>query len=503
MRYLTILHTLFLISLFVSSELSAQRILKPAYSVESVAMPQGLNAQTGGIDFFPDGRLVACFMRGEVMIYNPASNKWSVFADGLQSPLGILALNDSSVVVAQLSEITRITDVDGDGRADLYENVSNDFGQSGNYHEFNYGPVKDKEGNLYFALNTASSGGGIRSMLQGNLNPLGRDGISGHKQMFSVVPYRGWVMKVTPDGETQPYASGLRSPNGLGFDLEGNLFVTDNQSDWVETSTLYHIKKDAFYGHPASLIWKEGWGNRDPFNMPIKELDSMRTRAAVLFPQGIMANSPSQPIVDNTGGKFGPFAGQIFVGEMNRDRIIRVMLEKVRGEFQGACVPFMDGNGLRTGNNRLAFSSDGTLWIGQIKYGGWVGQTGMQKIVFTQETPMEIQNMNLREDGFELTFTQPIDMILASDSANYKFRSYYYAYKKKAQDEGIDISTQEDLHDVDIKEIIVSNDRKKVYIRLSEIRAGYVYELKLSNIRSGNGQPLANNLICYTLNNLL
>ena len=493
----------FFIVLFSSSHLTAQKPFKNAYSVESVVMPEGLAAQTGGMDFFPDGRMVACFIRGEVMVYELDSKKWSVFADGLQSPLGIVAINDSTVMVAQLSEITKITDTDADGRADLYENISNEFGQSGNYHEFNYGPVKDKEGNIYFALNTASSGGGIRSILQGEFNPLGRDGISGHKQMFSVVPYRGWVMKVTPDGVTHPYASGLRSPNGIGFDLDENLFVTDNQSDWVETSTLYHIKEGAFYGHPASLIWKQGWGNRDPFNMPINELDSMRTKAAVLFPQGIMANSPSQPLVDNTGGKFGPFAGQIFVGEMNRDRVIRVMLEKVGGEFQGACVPFMDGNGLRSGNNRLAFAPDGSLWIGQIKYGGWVGQEGMQKIVFNQEVPMEIQNMNLRSDGFELTFTQPINEQLASNLENYKFRSYYYAYKKKDIDEGIDISTQEDLHNVDIKDIIISEDKKKVYIRLTELKAGYVYELKLNNIQNVNGQPLNNNLICYTLNKLL
>ena len=99
--------------------------------------------------------------------------------------------------------------------------------------------------------------------------------------MFSVVPYRGWVMQLTPDGKLHPFASGFRSPNGIGFDLNGNLFVTDNQSDWVPTGSLYHVRKDNFYGHPASLVWKKEWKNRDPFNAPIPELDKMRTRAAV------------------------------------------------------------------------------------------------------------------------------------------------------------------------------------------------------------------------------
>src|SRR6476620_4574411 len=378
---------------------------RESYRVETIEMPKGLSAQTGGIDFLPDGRLVACFMRGEVMMYNLKTKEWKLFAEGLLLPLGILAVSDSEVLVMQLSNLMRIKDINGDGHADLYENATDDFGISGNYHEFNYGPVRDKAGNLFIALNTASSGGGVRPVVRGELNTHGRDGIDGHKEMFSVVPYRGWVMELKPDGKLYPFASGFRSPNGLGFDLNGNLFVTDNQSDWVPTSCLYYVRKDHFYGHPASLVWKKEWKDRDPFNAPITELDKMRTRAAVLFPQGIMANSPSQPLVDMTNGKFGPFSGQLFVGEINRDRILRVMLEKVGGEFQGACISFIDGHGLRAGNNRLAFAEDGSLWVGQIGFGGWPGESGMQRIVFTGDAPMDVSMMNLTRKGFDLTFT--------------------------------------------------------------------------------------------------
>ncbi|NIP94469.1 MAG: hypothetical protein GWO24_13900, partial [Akkermansiaceae bacterium] len=50
-------------------------------------------------------------------------------------------------------------------------------------------------------------------------------------RMYSRVPYRGWVMKVavSPDGHSwTPFASGFRSPEGLGFDKDGRLYVTDN-----------------------------------------------------------------------------------------------------------------------------------------------------------------------------------------------------------------------------------------------------------------------------------
>jgi hypothetical protein len=472
-----------------------------SYLVENIALPPGLEAETGGLAFFPDGRLAACFTRGEVMIYNPKNKQWQLFAEGLHEPLGILVEDNSTMVVLQRPELTRIKDTDGDGKADIYENINDDFGISGNYHEFNYGPVKDRDGNFFLALNTASSGGGIRSNPRGTLNLLGRDGADGRRQMYSVVPFRGWVVKITPTGELLPFASGFRSPNGIGLDLNGNLFVADNQSDWVETSALHHVQENKFYGHPASLIWKEGWDKGNPFDLPIEVLDNMRTKAAVLFPHGIIANSPSEPVIVNTT-EFGPFEGQFLVGEMNRERIVRVMLEYVDGQFQGACIPFLDNQGLKKGNNRMAFAPDGSLWVGQIAH-GWLGDQGIQKITYTGTLPMDIYKMNLTAEGFEITFTQAVDVTEAMKIDNYQFTHYRYDYKKKPYDEPVDQSNQSDIKAVPVTEIKLSEDLKTVAITLPELKTGYVYELKLNRITSQSGAALDNSLICYTLNKLL
>jgi len=472
------------------------------YQVDNVPIPDGLLAETGGLDFLSDGRLIACFTRGEVMIFDPKTNEWQLFAEGLHEPLGLVVINDNEIVVLQRPELTRIMDMDNDGKADVYEKITADFGISGNYHEFNYGPVMDSEGNFYIALNTASSGGGIRENVRGELRLNGRDGIDGKRQMYSVVPYRGWVLKVQPDGTVIPFASGFRSPNGLGFDDLGNLFVTDNQSDWVETSTLYHVKKDRFFGHPASLVWQEEWKDVDPFALPISTLDSLRTKAAVLFPHGIMANSPTQPLFIKNNEQFKDFEGQFLIGEMNRDRIFRVMLEEVNGEFQGACMPFIDGQGLRVGNNRLAFGPEGSLWVGQIAH-GWRGDQGIQKITSTGNPPMDIAKIALTKNGFELTFTQPVDPEGALKIKNYQLRHYFYAYQKKPFDEPVDKSTQRDLESVGIQKIEISSDHKTIGLVLEELKAGYIYELKLDSIFNKAGKPLDNQLIAYTLNNLL
>jgi glucose/arabinose dehydrogenase len=480
----------------------AQQPTSTPYRVVDLPLPQGLDAETGGIAFLPDGRLAACFTRGEIMIYDFVTSQWDVFAQGLHEPLGLLVESNSQMVVLQRPELTRVRDTDGDGKADSYETITDDFGLSGNYHEFNYGPVKDKDGNFYIALNTASSGAGFRDNARGPVNLMGRDSTTGLRQMYSVVPYRGWVLKITPDGQVIPWASGLRSPNGIGITPDGTIFVADNQSDWVETSKLYHIQEGRFYGHPASLVWEKGWDGRHPFRVPIEELDAKRTEAIVYFPHGIMANSPSDPVVVPENSQFPQFAGQMLIGEMNHSRIIRVMLEKVNGELQGACVPFLDGNGLRMGNNRLAFAPDGSLLTGQITH-GWAGSKGIQHIKNDRESALEIQSMTLTSDGFQLTFTQPLDKTTATKLTSYLVRHYYYPYQKKPIKEPIDHSNQADIQTITPRSIHLSKDKRKVRIQLPDLKKGYVYEFKLQGIQSQSGELLQNALVCYTLNNLL
>lgn len=463
-----------------------------SYRVENIALPEGLSGEVGALEFLPDGRMIAAFRRGEIMTYDPGTGKWKMFASGLQLPLGILPVDASEILVMQYGELTRLKDTDGDGSADLFQMVTDDFGISGNYHEFSYGPVRDNEGNLYFALNATSAGGTMRrEVARGEIKGLGFR----TEGMYSAVPYRGWIMKLSPDGELHPYASGFRSPNGLGFDSEGRLLVTDNQGDWVGTSPLYHVKEGHFYGHPASLVWREAWDRGKPARLPVEELDAMRTKPAVLFPHDIMANSPTQPVVDNTGGAFGPFAGQLLVGEMNRERIVRVILEEVDGVLQGAAVPLLDGQGLRKGNNRMAFGPDGSLWVGQ-NASGWGGSRGIQRIVYTGRVPMDVREMSLTREGFDLTFTRPVAAAKAQKRTNYEMVSYYYQYHKEYG------SDRTDIQPVEIKEIERSGDGKTISLQTEPLRPGRVYQLKMTDFISVSGDSLANTLICYTVNRL-
>jgi hypothetical protein len=396
-------------------------------------------------------------------------------------------------LVMQKPELTRLKDTDEDGQADVYETITDDFGMAGNYHEWTYGPVKDRDGNLFISFNTASEWGIVMDEVRGKLDttlvPFKP------KQKFAAVPYRGWVAKLTPSGKFIPYAYGFRSPSGLLVTPDNDLFVADNQGDWVGTSPLFKVEQDKFYGHPASMIWIPGWDKGDPSKLPIQQLNAQRQRAVVQLPYSIMAASPTQPLYENTDGKFGPFGGQILIGEMNQERIIRLMLEEVGGVWQGACIPFIDKQGLRKGNNRLAFAPDGSLYVGQVQH-GFVGDTGIQRIVFTGKEPVDLHSMNIIDGGFDLHFTQPMDEATLADTSNYNFRHYYYEYHLKYG------SDQFDVQKVRIQNIVVRDGGKTVSIKLENLKAGYIYELTIGELKSEGGELIENRLVCYTVNSL-
>ncbi len=470
---------------------SAQDAIKPYYTVSDIATPMGLDPQIGGLTFLPDGRLAICCHRGEIYLFEPKTATWQLFAEGLQEPLGLIAEDSKTLVVMQRAELTMIKDTDGDGAADHYQTLCDDFGVSGNYHEFAFGPAIGPKGDYWIALNTASNGAGIRAEVRGEFQQIGRPG-----RMYACVPYRGWIVRVDrKTGAMHPIACGLRSPDGIGFDTEGRLLVSDNQGDWLGTSKLFVIKPGGFYGHVSSLVWRDDWKKGDPLKLSVRELDDMRVPASVLFPQGIVANSPTQPIPDDTDGRFGPFAGQTLIGEMNSGKILRLMLEDVGGATQGATVTFYDNAGLKGGVHRMAFDADARLWIGHTAL-SWAGGKGLQRLAWTGAVPMEVLHARLTAKGFALTFTKPVNPSTISKAA-FTCRRYYYRYHRTYGSDRMQVSP------VEVVNTEISDNRKTVTLELGELRPGFVHELHIGDVESEGGDAVIHRLVCYTLNRLL
>ena len=117
----------------------------PQYTIIDIPAPptKFKNIQIDGLTFLPNGKLVVCLPSGEIFFRDLKAETWALFAEGLHNPLGVIARSNSELIIAQRPELTRVRDLDGDGKADDFEVVTDDFGMSGNYHEFNFTPVLD------------------------------------------------------------------------------------------------------------------------------------------------------------------------------------------------------------------------------------------------------------------------------------------------------------------------------------------------------------------------
>lgn len=447
-----------------------------SYKVEKIDVPRDIRLEVGGMGFWPDGTLVMCTRRGEVWLY--AGDRFRRFTFGLHEPLGLLTGKDGEIWVMQRGELTHIVDTDGDREADSFETLNQDWGYTGNYHQYAFGLVRDREGSFYGTLGLGFYKGGDRFK-------------SAWLGTQDDIKYRGWVIQITKDGKLVPFAPGLRAPNGIGLSPQGELFTTDNQGSWVATGWLMHVRKGDFLGHPSGLIDDPRF--EKPWEMPREKLEARRKRPAVFLPHGTMGNSTAQPIWDTTGGKFGPFAGQVLLGEVQNGKLGRVTLEKIGGEWQGACYPFLHGK-LGGGANRLCFDREGVLWIG-FTGRGWAAGEGLQKVTYTGRPPFALHTMRLADKGFDLVFTAPVDAAVASDPASYSVNHFEYAW---GPGYGAPPSKRKV---VKVLAARVASDRRTVTLELSELPERKIYSLHFGgSFRSAGGAALDGGFAFYTLN---
>lgn len=513
-----------LVALLGAGLLTLSAAANDAYRLEDIPLPPALSPEISAVEFSPTGKLVVANRHGEVWICDPAKRDWRRFAYGLHEPMGIFVATDHDIYVAHRPELTRVRDTDGNGVAERYEAVNAEWGITDNWHEFLFGPKRDRDGNFVLAIGLPDVAGAFN--FRNARTPTSLDKIA-REAKPSAARWQGWVFKITPDGKLLPWASGFRQAAGVGVSPEGEVFVTDQQGDYIASSPLIHVQRGRFYGHPASLKWDESLGGRKP---SAQELERMRTPPSVVLPHGSIGGSPGDPVWDTTGGKFGPFAGQVFVGDFTK-LISRVDLEKVAGEHQGAVFPFLrdatgveailknsgannltipagsdgkqyfrdapplKGTRLRQGNNRLAFAPDGSLYLGQTTR-GWGQGDGLQRLVWTGDTPVEIQTMRLTDRGFALEFTTPMDPALLRQAANFRLERFRYLYQPAAG------SPRVDLTPIEVTDLIVSADGRRVELVVSALDPGYIYKLETDALRDAAGRPIANPLAYYTVNRL-
>lgn len=490
MKKLTLSILTLLLVVFGSQSQNRPKTEEDYYRIVTLPIPENVALEVGGLSVLPDGRLAASTRRGEVwMINNPylkgtGQPIFKRFASGLHEPLGLLHRPDGSFLLSQRGEITHLIDTDGDGEADVYDSFYK-WPLSGNYHEYSYGPVLAPNGDLLVTLNLDWIGFGA-----------------------SLAKWRGWLLKFDDKGNMTPIATGLRSPAGYIALQNGDMFYTENQGDWVGSGRMTHLESGDFAGNPAGLRWSEDAQSPvklkkedipdtgEPLYEVAKRVPGLKA-PAVWFPHTLMGISTSDIKEDLTGGKFGPFEGQLFVGDQGHSKIMRVMLEKIKGRWQGVCFPFREG--FQSGILRMVWGLDGSMFVGQTSR-GWsaTGKDpfGIQRLVWTGKTPFEMKTVKSQPDGFEVEFTMPVDKKTAQDAASYQFNTFTYKYHHTYGSPIINASERT------IRHIIVSDNGLKARIVLDSLKLGYIHEIKAEGVRAADGMPLLHNTGYYTLNEI-
>ena len=461
------------------------------YRIVTLPIPEGIQIEAGALQWLGKGRLAAASRQGDIYtidntLQDPPTNlKFTRFASGLHEVLG-LATKDGWLYATQRGEETRMKDTDGDGRADVFETIGDPWGINGDYHEYAFGSKFDKEGNLWVAL-----------CLTGSFN--------------SDSAYRGWAMRLTPDGKWLPTTDGLRSPGGIGMNAEGVMFYTDNQGPWNGACALKELRPGSFVGHPGGLKWFDEPTTKDAIaaaglKKPQEPTSGSRMHEevkripelippAIMFPYPEMGQSASGILADTTGGKFGPFAGQMFVADQCHSTIMRVFLEKVNGRYQGACFPFRQG--FDSGNLALEFADDSSMFV----YGtdrGWGARGGkpfaLQRLIWTGKAPFEIHEVHAKPDGFEFTFTEPVDPNTAANPASYTIKTYTHIYQSSYGSPKVDETTPT------VKSVAVAKDGRSARLVIEGLAEGHVHEMHLPGVTSVSGAKLLHSSAYYTLN---
>jgi hypothetical protein len=517
-----------LVSLLASSVLltaAAQEDAPPEpteadyYELVSIDPQAGLTSalgdlalEVGGLCFLGDGSLLAATRRGEVWLVKDYATtpSYTLWADGLHEPLGLLPHN-GWIYFAQRGELSRMRDSDADGRADEFEVVNEAWSISGNYHEYAFGPCLDGEGNFWVTLN----------------RPFGSGA-------FEVADFRGWAAKITPDGKIcEMVASGLRSPAGIGRSPWGELFYTDNQGEWCPANKLSLLQEGKFYGHPWGIESSDLPMSKVPYPIPTRDFEE-RFRAgeliprvtseikslvlpAIWFPYNKLGRSASGFDWDESKGDFGPFAGQLFVGDQYEASINRVALEQVEGIWQGAAFPFR--HQLASGVIRARFEKGAEangLVVGMSDR-GWTSvgsrRDGLQRISWTGKVPFEIHSIEARPDGFRLHLTKACDAQLVT-TEGFRMTSYTYEFHEAYGSDEMDNARLE------IQSATVSKDGKTVDLVVGTaqlldagedaealpapaLREGYVHELHADCLRdASSGAALLHGDSYYTLNRI-
>lgn len=280
------------------------------------------------------------------------ADRSTIFADGFNEILGgigagVLARGDS-VWFACIPDLWRLRDLDGDGKADERSSLHRGFGVHVGYlghdlHGLRLGP----DGRLYFSI--GDRGFSIPTV----------DG-----RVIEVDT--GSVLRCEPDGShLEVYATGLRNPQELAFDDQGNLFTCDNNSDGGDKARWVHVVEGGDSGWRIGYQFLETPTSRGPWNAErLWDPEAAKRAAYMLPPLANISDGPSGLAFDPGTGLPAEYRGRFFLCDF-RGTPNQSGIRTFANEPNGATFRLVDDRRLVWGvlATDAEFGADGALYF--------------------------------------------------------------------------------------------------------------------------------------------
>lgn len=404
--------------------------------------PFGTPMRLAGVGSLPNGRMVVSTLLGDVWMVTGVNDDlqhltWQRIAAGLYQPLG-LVIQDGKVVLGGNDQVTRLHDFNGDGEADFYECVTNEYPTTGG-HDFATSLQQDNQGRLYWA--TASGDFGVAQLATG----------------------------------TRPVSlgNGLRNSNGIGVSADGSIVLaTVQEGSWTPATAIFNVRNGSFHGHNGP---RQGHGEFG-YDLP-----------QCFVPRGI-DNSAGEIFFLPNDDRLGPLSGKVIGSSYGYCNHYLLLREEIGDVVQGGIVP-LPGE-FNSGACRLHFNShDGYVYVAGTE--GWQSygrENGcLQRLRFTGKPLYLPTRIETRENGIIVHCNTNIDAASVTKENvfcqqwNYLFSGAYGSPEYSVKQEG------RQGHDyVPVRSVRLLPDGKSVFLEIPQLHPVMQFHVHMK-LKSADG----------------
>lgn len=395
----------------------------------------GTPMRLAGVGSLGDGRMAVSTLLGDVWVVSGvdsdlASLTWRRIAAGLYQPLG-LVVQEGKVTLGGNDQITRLHDLNGDGEADFYECVSNDYPTTGG-HDFATSLQQDDQGRLFWA--TASRDFGLTRLTEGSA--------------------------------PESLGTGLRNCNGIGVSYDGRItLATVQEGSWTPATAIFDVRNGSFHGHRGP---KKGHGTFG-YDLP-----------QCFIPRGI-DNSAGEICFLPIDDRLGPLSGGVLGSSYGNCSHYLVLREEIRDTVQGGVIP-LPGEFL-SGACRLSFNpSDGCVYVagteGWQSYGAENGC--LQRLRYTGHDMPLTSRIETRSNGLLVHCNTELDPASVATGNvfcqqwNYLYSAAYGSPEYSVKDEG------RQGHDyVPVQSVHLLPNRRSLFLEIPQIHPVMQFHLHL------------------------